>query len=716
MLQEVIDLQNDAVQQLVALTLKNNQKEITFKSPTGSGKTHMMADMMNRIIKADNNVIFLVSALSKGDLAKQNFEKFTEYSLNGSFPNLSSYLISSETSSEERLFVPTDFNVYILPRDLYKKGGKLMQGAMRAFLQNMTMSTWLGGKEKKIYLIKDESHIATNNLDEMDGYFDKVYNFSATPNLSRGQRPDVEITDEAAMNVNLIKRVDLIDDDSASVNDAINKFEEIKEKYRNYLKVNPCLIIQISNKDKENAEMNEIYSILNKAEHQSLKWMTIVNKESDCDTNDTFKAKKLPVSKWKNYAKMPLSTIDIIIFKMVITEGWDIPRACMLYQMRDSKSKQLDEQVMGRVRRNPRLLDFEKLSDEAKKLAMTCWVWGIAPKDKLKSYAVKLQKDQSIITNEVRIKTTQLKPLIKKVGFNIEEYLSDQQKTTSPSSIFKLYRAYQSAELSVKQLCDNYSTSYDKWRKFTENIQNISKESQQYICNYEQSMEVTKNSETGREQDVSFAPESYFSESDYFTSIDNWVWKRADSREKYSFDSEAERDWVEILKDLSKDDNDEDQRVAKRIEVGKINPNAGTTNILGELEPEFVQGSSKKVYLWGKNFLPSSQIKFEYYLGAVHSSYPDFVMKDAYNRIHIFEVKSVNVSSKMGIDNNIYKTKVNELKKAYKQASKITANIFYLPIQNEDEWTIFQYQNGSETVLSKSQFESFIKGNPNKVS
>ena len=33
---------------------------------------------------------------------------------------------------------------------------------------------------------------------------------------------------------------------------------------------------------------------------------------------------------------------------MVISEGWDIPRACMLYQIRDSKSKQLDEQVMGR--------------------------------------------------------------------------------------------------------------------------------------------------------------------------------------------------------------------------------------------------------------------------------------------------------------------------------------------------------------------------------
>ena len=32
------------------------------------------------------------------------------------------YLINSEVSSEERLFIPTNYNVYLLPRDLYKKG------------------------------------------------------------------------------------------------------------------------------------------------------------------------------------------------------------------------------------------------------------------------------------------------------------------------------------------------------------------------------------------------------------------------------------------------------------------------------------------------------------------------------------------------------------------------------------------------------------------
>ena len=45
MLREVIDLQNNAVEGLLATT--NLKNEIVFKSPTGTGKTYMMADYMN---------------------------------------------------------------------------------------------------------------------------------------------------------------------------------------------------------------------------------------------------------------------------------------------------------------------------------------------------------------------------------------------------------------------------------------------------------------------------------------------------------------------------------------------------------------------------------------------------------------------------------------------------------------------------------------------
>jgi len=708
MRQEAIDLQQNAVAQLVALT--TTQDEITFKAPTGSGKTYMMADLMNRILSADKQVIFLVSTLSKGDLATQNYEKFVEYSAKGNFPALKPYLISSQIAGEERLFVPTDYNVYLLPRDLYKKGGRLMQGAMEGFLYTITGGRITGGQEKKVYLIKDECHIATNNLDNLsEKFFSKIYNFSATPKLSRGQHPDVEIKNEDAVNAKLIKDIELIDDPEAKVADAIEKFEEVKKDYRDLLGVNPCLIIQISNKDKADEEIAEIKKELEKAEHADLKWMLIVNNEKECDTNDTFKAKKLPVSKWKDYAKENSSTIDIIIFKMVITEGWDIPRACMLFQIRDSKSKQLDEQVMGRVRRNPRLLDFETLSEEAQKLAMTAWIWGIVPEDLKKSFGVKLWQDSKIITDEIKIKTTRLKPLTTKADFSLETFLKEQPAVSAPSSIFTLWRSFVKAENSVRAIGEKYASDYTKWREFAENIEAVESECSRYINDYEKSMEVVKD-EKGQDVEVSFALTSHYTDNGNYVNISDWVWRRIDGQDKFAFDSEAERAWAGILQNLTKDDTaDGNGRVGKRVTVGKKNPKAGAINLFDEKEPELLE--TKQVYLWGKNYIPNSPIKFEYYLGALHSSYPDFVMKDSFDRVHIFEVKSVNISSDMvgGFDNNIYKKKLEELKKAYKQASKLTEQIFYLPILRDEGWRIFQYVGGNEKTLTKDEFVNFCK-------
>ena len=233
MLREAIELQQRAVSQLADKL--ETKDDITFRAPTGSGKTYMMADLMNRVLEKDSDVVFLVSTLSKGNLARQNYEKFCEYSQKGDFPHLNPYLISSEISGEERLFIPTVYNVYILPRDLYKEGGRLMQGAMESFLQNLTTNINFYGCGKTVYLIKDECHQATNNLDSLsNNYFSKTINFSATPNLKRGQNPEVEITDAEAVSVNLIKDV-VLGDENETVADAIEKFESIKEDYRNLL-------------------------------------------------------------------------------------------------------------------------------------------------------------------------------------------------------------------------------------------------------------------------------------------------------------------------------------------------------------------------------------------------------------------------------------------------------------------------------------------------
>lgn len=696
MLAEIKELQTAAVNKLIDLIDTQNKDVYTFRAPTGSGKTYMMADFMDKMLQKHKEVIFLVSSLSKSDLAKQNYDKFCEYRDSSWFPRLNPYLMNSEIAGEERLHIPNDYNVYLLPRDLYKEKSRLMAGPMLSFLAEMKFT-----EGKSIIWIKDECHIATSNLDAIaNAYFDCTINFSATPNLRRGQHPDVEITDSEAENCKLIKTVTWGDDDS-TVEDALLKFQEIKADYRNMLNVNPCLIIQISNKKKADEELQgEIFPALNK--HPDLKWMLIVNDTKECDTNDFFKAKKLPVNKWKDYARSDLSGIDVIIFKLVISEGWDIPRACMLYQARNSRSQQLDEQVIGRVRRNPRLLDYETLSPEAQRLAITAWVWGVSPEERGKALAVRLHDDKKDIQNNIKVKTTIIKQLADKENFDLKGFLSRQKPVLSHKSIFDLNRQIQAVDSSVKQLVYSNATTYSKWWEIAEHVLEIAKESNQYRCDYSSSMQVG--------EEVTFADQSYYSVSDKYVNISNWVWRRKDGAEKFSFDSEAEKDWADILKEIS-------SVSIKSINTGKkkyIPQNPNQITLFGEAIPEYTVENEKEIFLWGKNYVPESSIKFEYYLGALHSSYPDFIMKDKYGRVHIFEVKSVNQSSSFTFDNNIYISKVTELKKCYQQASKLTGQYFYLPIQREDIWTITIFENGNEKTLTIDQFRRFIKTPPNR--
>ena len=538
------------------------------------------------------------------------------------------------------------------------------------FLLEMTEQLFDKGLNKKIYLIKDECHQATNNLDAIStNFFTKIINFSATPNMKRGQMPDVQITDEEAVQAKLIKRVELYSDDSIGVDDAIEKFVEIKGAYRNLLNVNPCLIIQISNKNKAEEEWTRhIKPALDK--YQELKWMKIMDKDKDSDTNDNVK-KRLPVSRWKDYAKGNESTIDVIIFKMVISEGWDIPRACMLYQVRDTKSKQLDEQVVGRVRRNPRLLDFEILSDEAKELATTAWVWGLAPESVKRTHRVRLWKHQNNdIQDIIRIKTTRLANLTSRKNFDIEKIISPNSNN-APSDIFSLYNKLQKCENSIQDICYKYAgSSVSRWWNFMEQIDKVKKEYNTIICDYSNSMEIDK--------ETSFPATSSYVDNENRLNINDWIWCKSNVKNTlFSFDSEAECQWAALLQRLSQ-------------------KHGAIANMYGTNEEHF---------LWGKNFPQNSDIRYEYYSNGIHSSYPDFIMKDKKGIIHVFEVKSVNVSSQTHLDKHEYDDKIRKLRECYKACSKLLTNHrFYLPIMKDDDWNIRRYVNGNEDVISEDRF------------
>lgn len=677
MLQEAKDLQRRAVNELLA-KVEKGKRELTFRAPTGSGKTRMMADFMNRVLEKHSDVVFLVSTLSKGGLAEQNYSMFKECADNGTFTTLNPFLINTDVSGEETLFIPAEYNVYVLPRDLNKKNGLLARGPLENFLQTMTGKGNIQGLNKKIWLIKDECHVATNNLDDLsETFFSKVLNFSATPKLSRGQIPDVMITDEEAVDACLIKRTMFDENPNVPVDVAIDKLLEIKQEYSNLLNTNPCLIIQISNKDKAAKEWEQqIKPAIDK--HQELKWMYIVDKEGECDTNDDVKRHK-GARQWKNYAKEKNSLIDIIAFKLSISEGWDIPRACMLYQVRDTKSKQLDEQVVGRVRRNPRLSDYETLPEKAQKLAMTAWVWGISSKSLQRTRQVTLwEREQKEIRRDLKVTTTKLSGLSEKKGFDYAKMVESKPASVAHKSIFTLWDKLAKCPNEVQNMCYEYAGgNVQRWWRFMENADTICKACDDYICNYDESIEVDK--------EVSFPLSSSYTETDQSKQIDTWVWCRKDgSHGQFSFDSQAERQWADILKECEND-------------MARVEDN----NLFG----------NKVCFLWGKNFPVSSEIKYQYYLHGIHNSFPDFVMKDKFGRIHIFEVKNVNKSKGGGmIDEEEYETKVAALKTFYQHCSaKLRNHIFYLPILNDEGWDIYRYIAGRGEPISVKDFKASLE-------
>lgn len=692
MLDDVKNLQERAISELVQSL--SEKDDVVFKAPTGSGKTFIMARVMDEVISKDDNVVFIVSSLSKANLAQQNYDKFNEYLELGLVQHLNPHLISSETSCESALYIPSVNNVYVLPQALYKAKSKLK--GQQAFLKLLLE---IKNHGRVLYLIKDESHVATNNLDELKSFFTKIINISATPK----KKPDVEISEQDAVNACLIKRVqycssaDYGDDDfsvdSLQYKELLKALDYLKECKKDYLEksnINPCLIIQISNKDLGEKQFNVIERALGLSEYKDLKWVGYAKDPKVCQTNDQMI--KTSPQKWEKYCKPNDSTIDVIIFKMAITEGWDIPRANMLFQIRDSKSKQLDVQVLGRVRRNPRIMDFEKITDEKeRRLFTTAYVWGIKDNSsEQKSVDVTLKgsvpdgnRIKNEIQEEIKVKITKLADLNDtQSNFDIDTFLKEKQAPESCKSIFELYNELTKSSNRIQVECKRYMFSsyddeYSNYFVFVNNLSEIKSKVKTILSSDSSSIEVVKNS-LGKDLEVSLPYNSlYFQNKKYSLQDVKGVWNNGSDMREFTFDSDSEKKWLyKMLQDFS---------------IKKIS-----------LDDE------KDILLVGKNYLQNSEIKYEYYADGSHFSYPDFVLKDKYDRIFLFEVKSMNISSSLQIDTKVYQEKVEILKDLYSKVSSKVEHYFCLPILNGKSWTVHCYYKGVHYELKEDQFKNVV--------
>jgi type III restriction enzyme len=105
-----------------------------------------------------------------------------------------------------------------------------------------------------------------------------------------------------------------------------------------------------------------------------------------------------------------------------------MPRACYLLQIRSTQSETLNEQVIGRIRRNPCLVDFDDFSKEQQQKIMKAYIDGVVQQDTKEIEFVKRN-------HSLEIETTKLK---NKVPMKIKNISKIVLKDVGIENIFEL--------------------------------------------------------------------------------------------------------------------------------------------------------------------------------------------------------------------------------------------------------------------------------------
>lgn len=173
MLLEIQEKKINEVVSLLSTEQFDKNHPLYFQSPTGSGKTLMLARIIEEFKKnnPNENFLFLVASISTGGIEKQNYESLYNSQLKGS--NFNVEHIPSGLTTPLRPRYHTD--VLTIGEASFKKGSNLFKlKLLESYLEKVS-------ENKRIIFIRDEAHIGTKintndtsqNLSKLNRYFYK---------------------------------------------------------------------------------------------------------------------------------------------------------------------------------------------------------------------------------------------------------------------------------------------------------------------------------------------------------------------------------------------------------------------------------------------------------------------------------------------------------------------------------------------------------------
>ncbi len=367
--------QSKAIQKLTNTFIKlwsntESQRHLAFKSPTGSGKTFMVANFvngLNYLPQWDYDKALIWITFSE-DLAMQSKEKFQQYFEN----NLTNHLLTVNDFRQGKLHKNDILFINWQKLVASKKENRLLRRPDEEeflkeqgyYFEDLIENTHKESRE--FILIIDESHknrdtdLAQEIIDVINPKV--ILNVSATPKnipgideIEEGTAGYVGVKREEVVEEGLIKEKIAVqtDEDLAKYPNrdldellldlAIERQQELKKEYQLIGKdINPLVLIQLPNDDsrlKDSGQKTKEEIVLDYLQKKKIDierkvalWFDGKQKNMDFITHNE-------------------SDVDFMLFKQAAGTGWDCPRAHILVMFREINSASFYVQTIGRILR-----------------------------------------------------------------------------------------------------------------------------------------------------------------------------------------------------------------------------------------------------------------------------------------------------------------------------------------------------------------------------
>ncbi|MBR2705501.1 MAG: DEAD/DEAH box helicase family protein [Clostridia bacterium] len=334
------DFQEHCVEELLEQTAFGEKEEILIQAPTGSGKTVILLEYIDRFLMEHDDYVFIWLTPGSGELEEQSMKKMNEL-----LPGLNTKTLEDVLNTG---FEKQD-TAFINWENVTKKGNTALKELEKSNLYDRVEQARDDGL-KFIVIIDEEHRNKTEKAEGITHLFSSEHIVRVSATTKRNDEAyNIKISEMEVINSGLITKSLYINqgiEDNIVLNNeieyllklAINKRREIRKCCtENGINYNPLVIIQLPSMSEELIEQIEGY----------LK-----------DEGFTYDNGLLAI--WLADRKENIDNISdneaeqcFLIMKQAISTGWDCPRAKVLVKIRENMHEDFEIQTLGRIRRMP---------------------------------------------------------------------------------------------------------------------------------------------------------------------------------------------------------------------------------------------------------------------------------------------------------------------------------------------------------------------------